>query len=147
MTTTRTHVDFRARLRHFFANSRVELAIGLLILVSVVLILWELILPEASELRERLRALNYVFVVVFAVELALRFIAESEQPGFVKPFLRHLPLPYQPELMKTLLGLQATRDGVRLVRSFRQSADPNLHQNADQSLTQVHQSSVKETEW
>lgn len=114
---------FRHGLRRFFASTRVEAVIFVLILISVVLILVE---PHVSgSRRDAIHRINVAFLLVFAVELALRFVAESTEEHFVRSYFKRWWLDvlavYPPLLLLTfddLIVLPALR-ALRFLRVLR----------------------------
>ena len=78
----------RRQLIKFFAAQPVDLVIGVLILISVSLTLAELALPETAESLPPVMAVNLAITIVFAIELSLRFVAESAHERPVRSYMR-----------------------------------------------------------
>ncbi len=106
----------RRQLIKFFAAPPVDLIIGVLILISVSLTLAELALPESAESLASVTNVNYAITILFAVELSLRFVAESRQAHPVRTYARRWwidVLAVFPALIFPVL------EALKLVRSFQ----------------------------
>ncbi|NES67541.1 MAG: potassium channel protein [Okeania sp. SIO2D1] len=76
----------RQSLRRFFQLQTVEITIALLIVVSVVVAIFELSLPDASPLVRVFDQVNTFLTWVFIVELTLRFIIAPNKSRFFREY-------------------------------------------------------------
>jgi Trk K+ transport system NAD-binding subunit len=107
-------VDLRRSLRRFFANTRVEAAIGVLILISVTLTLGEMVMTPSSPWFTTIAWLNWMITVIFAIELTLRFVAASLDEQFVGPYMRRWWID-----MLAVFPALILVPGLALLRGFR----------------------------
>jgi len=128
----------RFRLALFFADARVEVVIGILIVFSVTLTLVEMIMTPASPMLSTILWVNYVITVVFAVELTLRFVAASLDDHFVRPYMRRWWLDLLAVFPALLLvpGLVLLR-GFRILRFVRLLRFGRLFSSAPRFLPYV----------
>lgn len=103
----------RERLRHFIEHPACGVSILLLILVSVGLLILEIAAPPADSTRQNLELANDLILLVFLVELVLRWLVSSSTRRFFSE--------YWIDILALLPLLRVFRLGraFRLVRLFR----------------------------
>jgi voltage-gated potassium channel len=119
----------REQLARFFRDQRVEIAVAVLIVASVVVIVLEASLPRTDPLVPVLELINESFTSLFAIELLLRYLSVRQTRDFlleywvdllaVLPLLRPLRFLRFLRLLRLFrAGLVLHRRGRKLSRSF-----------------------------
>jgi len=114
----------KERLDRFINDTKTELGVGALIIVSVTMLLVELSLPESDSLLAwRLMLLNDVITGIFIVELSIRFYVEKKKTRFFRKFwidiIAVVPLFRGLRFLRLLRLLRLFRVGLVLVRQLR----------------------------
>ena len=113
ITIRRKKPAWQQALRRFFAYPATELAIGVLIIISVALTFVEIAAGEPSPEVTRIEEVNHALTSLFAVELLLRFLAASSSRQFFRTYwldiLAVLPLLRMFRLLRALRFLRVLR--------------------------------------
>ena len=113
----------RDRLAAIMNNTRTELFVALLIIISVALVLWEASVSSSWEHYETLALANDALTWVFIVELTLRFLAERRKMRFFRRFwidiIAVLPLMRGFRILRVLRLLRLFRVGMIVGRHLR----------------------------
>ncbi len=109
----------RTRLDHLFSHRLTDLTIGILILVSVTLTLAELSMTESARFLPAVERTNLAISLLFAVELTLRFVAESGRHRFVRGYFRRWWLDLLAVFPALILDGFALFRGLRTLRYLR----------------------------
>lgn len=122
----KSQTTLRERVGEFIHHPITEVAVGVLILVSVTLLLVELSLSAADSLvAQRLVVINDIITGIFVVELSIRFWVEKKKRNFFKTYwidlLAVIPIFRGLRFIRLLSLLRLFRVGVFLVRQLRGS--------------------------
>ena len=100
-----------------------EVVVGILIVISVVLVVWEVSVPHDWPHFHQLERANDVITWVFVVELTLRFLAENRKRRFFRRFwidiIAVLPLLRGLRILRVLRLLRLFRLGLMVSRHLR----------------------------
>ena len=77
---------WKCRLRWFFRQTTVEITIGVIIVLSVILTMIEISLPESSPLIDLFDKVNWAITLLFTVELTLRLLGAQRKRAFFREY-------------------------------------------------------------